>query len=477
MRITTPLAILTALLGLVTSHEPLPHGATRELAQSVGRTDIWAGANSYFLHTFQDADRNLVLDAMHAAKLEVVRIFVSDVYANNKGTGCNAVNDVEVGTPGQWDDTVLKRIDQLMVEVHSRGMKLILTLHDRWMLGHWGSDVYVSKYKLQGDDIYGFYANAAAAADMDRRFAHMLTHRNPHFGNRTWGELDEAVFSIGIENESQGAVSKLNFKWVCDRARALRRYILKPSILVSSGGGREIGTSLHPDLLNCDELDILGVHYYGASDSDVLQQVGAAVAANKKRIYVEEFGSLGANKAADLRRQIQTVKSMGVPWMFWQVSKPGKGSGDYEVWTDEPAWQAIKGEAAMPTQQAQAWPELGRDGTIVVPPTSPPATPIKGDWQFCSVSAECQNGCCSKQYSDDGKLKCTPGGSPSQCVVGTSPSPVPTPTTPTPPTTPGKGDWNFCAVSAECLNKCCSKQYSDDGKLKCTPGGSRDQCV
>ncbi|PRP86273.1 hypothetical protein PROFUN_05414 [Planoprotostelium fungivorum] len=42
------------------------------------------------------------------------------------------------------------------------------------------------------------------------------------------------------------------------------------------------------------------------------------------------------------------------------------------------------------------------------------ALALKNDWQFCSVSSECANNCCSKQYSGDGKLKCTPGGS--QCV-------------------------------------------------------------
>lgn len=34
----------------------------------------------------------------------------------------------------------------------------------------------------------------------------------------------------------------------------------------------------------------------------------------------------------------------------------------------------------------------------------------KGDWEFCSSSSECDNGCCSSQYSNDGKTKCTPGG-------------------------------------------------------------------
>ena len=33
-----------------------------------------------------------------------------------------------------------------------------------------------------------------------------------------------------------------------------------------------------------------------------------------------------------------------------------------------------------------------------------------GDWAFCSASTQCSNGCCSKYYSGDGQLKCTPVG-------------------------------------------------------------------
>jgi hypothetical protein len=100
------------------------------------------------------------------------------------------------------------------------------------------------------------------------------------------------------------------------------------------------------------------------------------------------------------------------------------------------------------------------------------------DWTFCMFSWQCKAGCCSKEYSDDGKLKCTPGGSPSKCTNGGggggfNPPPV---TAPPAPST-GRGDWQFCTASFQCQKSCCSKQYSDDGKLKCTPGGSRDQCV
>ena len=80
-----------------------------------------------------------------------------------------------------------------------------------------------------------------------------------------------------------------------------------------------------------------------------------------------------------------------------------------------------------------------------------------GDWQFCSSSSQCRNGCCSSKYSNDGKLKCTPlsgGYNAAICVSGTK-----------------LGDWQFCSSNSQCANGCCSNQYSNDGKLKCTPGG------
>jgi len=41
-------------------------------------------------------------------------------------------------------------------------------------------------------------------------------------------------------------------------------------------------------------------------------------------------------------------------------------------------------------------------------PTEVVTVPTKGDWEFCSTSSQCNNGCCSSEYSDDGQLKCTP---------------------------------------------------------------------
>ncbi|PRP79712.1 hypothetical protein PROFUN_12700 [Planoprotostelium fungivorum] len=93
---------------------------------------------------------------------------------------------------------------------------------------------------------------------------------------------------------------------------------------------------------------------------------------------------------------------------------------------------------------------------------SPAPSPTSGgrsDWQMCADSSECINHCCSKQYSNDGQSKCTPGGS--QCISGGSSG--------------SKGDWQMCITSSECKNKCCSKRYSGDGRYKCTPGSQ--QCI
>jgi hypothetical protein len=91
-----------------------------------------------------------------------------------------------------------------------------------------------------------------------------------------------------------------------------------------------------------------------------------------------------------------------------------------------------------------------------------------GDWEFCLSSSQCGNGCCSKEYSDDGKLKCTPltgGYNPSICVGGSG----------------GLGDWAFCSSNSECNNGCCSSKYSNDNKTKCTPlsdgGFNTDICT
>ncbi|KAJ3128837.1 hypothetical protein HK098_003380 [Nowakowskiella sp. JEL0407] len=122
-------------------------------------------------------------------------------------------------------------------------------------------------------------------------------------------------------------------------------------------------------------------------------------------------------------------------------------------------------------------PSSSTSKTTTTTTIAPSPSPQKlGEWEFCTSSSQCLNNCCSKEYSNDGKYKCTPGSS--QCVASVFTSTTTSKSTTKPPTSPSPipasklKDWDFCTSSSQCVAKCCSKQYSDDGKLKCTPGGS-----
>ena len=49
-----------------------------------------------------------------------------------------------------------------------------------------------------------FYANAEAAADMDRRFHHIVTHRNALMGNQPWGSLSSVIFGLEVRLADTG---------------------------------------------------------------------------------------------------------------------------------------------------------------------------------------------------------------------------------------------------------------------------------
>jgi hypothetical protein len=67
------------------------------------------------------SDRLEVLHAIKAADLKVLRLFISETFENFKNTGSVYMPDIEPKQVGQFDDTQLAAIDQLMVEAHERG--------------------------------------------------------------------------------------------------------------------------------------------------------------------------------------------------------------------------------------------------------------------------------------------------------------------------------------------------------------------
>ncbi|KAI8806320.1 glycoside hydrolase superfamily, partial [Cladochytrium replicatum] len=308
----------------------------------------WAGANSYFLHTFQDADQDAVLAAMYAANVKVIRIFISQIYANEKSTNNLPYPDVEPITVGVYNGSVLDAVNKLMFKAFAYKIKLDIALHDRYALCTWKCDAYAAKYGLtktpdgKNANVVSFYRNTAVNADFDRRFAYIVNYPNPYFGNRPWKLIPEVIFAFDMANEAQSyntgvyptALPLPNPTWACDRATALRAAGVHSRILLSTGGGADVDDSLITNHFTCAALDIVPVHSYNAAawDSGLSRALSLARQYNKLT-FVQEYGAT-SNKASSYASQIAVFEKYNLPHMIWQIVKPNNAS-DYEVYTTD----------------------------------------------------------------------------------------------------------------------------------------------
>ncbi|EGO01166.1 glycoside hydrolase family 5 protein [Serpula lacrymans var. lacrymans S7.3] len=329
----------------------------------------FAGASSYFLYTLSASDRSAVLDAMQSANMKLLRIFITQVAAGAKGSSATAVNDLETVAVGQYDDTILGMIDTLASEAHSRDIKLVIAMHDRYALGCWTTDAYVAKYNLPATncvtgvpDSSIFYTNSDAIADYDNRLEHILNYQSPNFGV-PWSQLSDAIFAFEVENEAMGHMNVVAPTWWCDRATTIRNVLGSYGIQISTGGGTDISLSLQSQFYICSDLQILAIHDYDLDTSYIASYLNPAktqALASGQRIIYEEFGAEGSTKQSDIQSVTSFLSSTGVPWMYWEVLLPGGGSANYEVWTDEASWSTLQSESLSTNQQAGefAWPEI-----------------------------------------------------------------------------------------------------------------------
>ena len=348
---------------------------------------VWGGANTWFLYAQRSADRLAILDAMQRANLRVARVFVRAVQYNEYGQidyvpNLQVNTNIDVETVNGYDDAVLARIDQLMVEAKQRGIKLILSLHDRWYMGSWeGDDIYTQLYGVRDGsqalhDYYDAWAGAEMMQRLDARLRHLLTHRNPLLGNRTWGEMSDVVFSVEAENEAMAGVSGVDDAfagaWQCARAKAMKPHVSN-GVLISTGGVKDAYNSAYSSFFDCPEIDLIGIHNYGKGD-DVpgqLQKVLALAKSKNKRVVMQEFscdpavdgapdGLSDAQKrqwrATCNENEIIRYEQLGLPWMIWSVVTPSDTLR--EVDASDASWPVLSRHATSPPQLGFAWPEL-----------------------------------------------------------------------------------------------------------------------
>ncbi|KAJ3239479.1 ATP-binding cassette sub- A member 5 [Chytriomyces hyalinus] len=307
---------------------------------------LYAGVNCYFIYSLTRGSQIEILSALQQAGVKTVRIFITSFNSGGKGTDAVGSSDLELYSPGTYDDSVLGQIDELMPLLVQYGIRLSIAMHDRWNLDStWGiCDAYCSAYCNGGSNLAGFYNNQAAQNSFDARLAHIVNHVNPKMGNRAWKDIPEAIFSFDIQNEGQGNTNILNADWWCGRATALRRVIGDSRVLIGTGGGQDFYPSLLTQNFECGALDIVAMHTYNNDINYVtsnLQNAASLANTYNKRIEFQEFGATGGGKSGWIGQVASLSNSLGIPWLPWEVSKPGIAN-DYEFWTDDTAaWGAL----------------------------------------------------------------------------------------------------------------------------------------
>jgi mannan endo-1,4-beta-mannosidase len=231
--------------------------------------------------------------------------------------------------------------------------------------------------------VTSWYSDPAPVADFENRIAHVLEHSNVLIeGAPKWKDLSEYIFSFNIQNEGQGHLDGNVApvpEWWCERAKFMRGIMGDSGVLVATGelcsgpmlsvqrrltpdatgGSNEFSNSDIPENWACETLDLVDIHSYSGVEEfrtkgPLALQRGKAA---DKLMLFEEYGASGENKAKVLADHISLFNGLGVPWMPWQISKPGNGASDFEFWTDEAAYNVVKRGARQAGREksAQDW--------------------------------------------------------------------------------------------------------------------------
>ncbi|KAI0638993.1 glycoside hydrolase [Trametes polyzona] len=342
-----------------------------------GAANSFAGSNLYYAPGIRPDTRTTLLDGLQSAGLKVLRVWLDGQSFTQKGTDIDPFPDLEPskicnGDASCYDDTVLERLDDFMIDSQAHGIKLIITMH--------------SFNALQAGDVYGaefgtgfFYEQDAPQKAFDARLVHILNHVHKTLG-RPWKELSGYIFGFEAENEAMIGKGQQYIQqhqqWQCDRAQTIRGQLGDNSgILVMTGGESFLTESVQPDWLKCAALDLISIHAYGVGDlqtSALKPFVQQAQAAGKKLI-MEEWGACFFNtennncpngdalptdaRNANIKAFAGAITGAGLPWLYWEVipnADPHDGS-DYEIGIGGPSWSTLQGVAQAASQAPGAF--------------------------------------------------------------------------------------------------------------------------
>ncbi|PSS37153.1 hypothetical protein PHLCEN_2v1026 [Hermanssonia centrifuga] len=299
--------------------------------------------------------------------MKVLHVWLDGQSTSQKGTNIDPFPDLEPtqicnGAANCYNDTVLQRLDDFMIDANSHGIKLIISMH--------------SFNALQAGDVYGreygtgyFYEQAYPQQAFDARLQHVMNHVHTTLG-KPWKQLNDYIFAFEAENEAMIGKGQQYIEdhqqWQCDRANTIKNELAgNTGILIITGGESWMDESVQPGFLSCASLDAISIHAYGTGDyatSAIQTYVQRAQAAGKK-LLMEEWGACyfttennncpsGSVLSTSTRNQnIQTwasqITAAGLPWLYWQVlpnADPHYGQ-DYEIGIGDASWGTLESAA------------------------------------------------------------------------------------------------------------------------------------
>jgi mannan endo-1,4-beta-mannosidase len=173
---------------------------------TIGRTlafKSWAGSNLYYAAGLSVQQQNALFSDLASADVKVLRVWLDGQSESQKGTSINAYPELE-DTIGTYDDTVLERYDDLMLNARKHGIKLMISIYSYNSLD--ANDAYAKQFGFKG-----FYTKTAAKKAFKKRIRHVLRHVNKNTG-KTWAESSEYVFAFEPQNEAMNTLVSQIFR-------------------------------------------------------------------------------------------------------------------------------------------------------------------------------------------------------------------------------------------------------------------------
>nr|POE78634.1 hypothetical protein CFP56_62885 [Quercus suber] len=347
-------------------------GALLGLASQVVGAPSFAGSNLYYAAGLDGDQQTTLFQGLSDAGIKVIRVWldVEGEPSGQKGTTFTGYPSLEGTVPGDpnsengWNDQVLNQLDDFMANAYGYGIKVSVSFYSYNALKNDKNPDFYHTYYGTGN----FYTDPQAIQYYKNRIAHVMSHVNPHNG-KTWGASSEYIFAFETQNEAMHEVENPSAleSWQCEIAGAIKDNLANNAdILVTTGGGSYVDTSLLDGYFTCDALDVLAIHAYGVEDltQDKLSPYVTKAQNAGKKLLMQEWGACAfdtANKDCPQGNLLDTatrdqniatfadnISKSGIPWMYWQIipnADPHEGF-DYEVGVNQADWDALKAAAS-----------------------------------------------------------------------------------------------------------------------------------